>query len=325
MRVLVDVHLLAALAALAATATTLPIWRAWYRRVGLTDEPGERKIHDRPVPLAGGPAILTGLLLAFLVLFLASATGVWGANWTAAVRRGFGADDVQWLGLCLGALGMFALGWEDDRRELGAGTKFIGQCLVALLVAACGLRVTLFVPSTAFSYALTVLWILTVTNAFNLVDNMNGLCAGIGILASVAFGLNAARADQPFVAALAMVVAGALGGFLPFNFPRATVFLGDSGSHLVGFLLAGLAILPHFYSPLHPQPWAVLKPLLILAVPLADVTWVVLFRWRRGKPFYVGDTNHLSHQLVTRGLSRTGAVLLLWLVAAILGALSLLF
>jgi UDP-GlcNAc:undecaprenyl-phosphate/decaprenyl-phosphate GlcNAc-1-phosphate transferase len=127
------------------------------------------------------------------------------------------------------------------------------------------------------------------------------------------------------VAALAMVVAGALGGFLPFNFPRARVFLGDSGSHLVGCLLAGLAILPNFYSPQHPQPWAVLKPLLILAVPLTDLTWVVLFRWRRGKPFYVGDTNHLSHQLARRGLSRPGAVMLLWLIGGILGTLSLFF
>jgi len=325
MHVLLDIHVLAALAGLAATAATLPFWCAWCRRVGLTDDPGARKIHDRPVPLAGGPAIMVGLVLGLLILALASAAGILDTKWTAALRGGLGGDGARWVGLCLGALGMFALGWVDDRRELGAGTKFIGQCLVALLVAACGVRVTLFVPSTAFSYAVTILWILTITNAFNFVDNMNGLCAGLGILASVAFGLNAARADQPLVAALALVGAGALGGFLPFNFPRATVFLGDSGSHLVGYLVAVLAILPHFHSPRHPQPWAVLKPLLILAMPLLDLAWVVFFRWRRGKPFYVGDTNHFSHQLVRRGLSRTGAVLLLWLLAAILGALTLLF
>ena len=268
---------------------------------------------------------MTGLLLGFLVLSLASTAGVPGAPWPAALRPGSGGDGLRWIGLGLGALGMGALGWVDDRRELGPGTKFLGQCLVALLVAACGVRVTLFVPSTAFSFAATVLWIVTVTNAFNFVDNMNGLCAGLGLVASVALALNAARADQPVVAALALGMAGALGGFLPFNFPRATVFLGDSGSHLVGGLLAVLAMLPDFHSPQHPQPWAVLKPLLMLAVPLADLAWVVLFRWRQGRPVYVGDTNHVSHQLVRRGWSRPGAVLALWLAAALLGSLTLLF
>ena len=325
MNVLLNVHVQAALAGLVVTAATLPFWRTRCRHAGLVDDPGERKIHDRPVPLAGGPAILTGILLPLLVLTLAREADLLDAKWTGEMQRAFSREGTRWAGLLAGAAGMVALGWVDDRRELGAGAKFIGQLLAALLVAACGIRVTLFVPNVAFSYALTVLWILAVTNAFNFMDNMNGLCGGIGVIASVAFGFNAARADQPAVAALAMLVAGALCGFLPYNFPRATVFLGDSGSHLVGYLLAVLAILPQFHSPRHPQPWAVLKPLLILAVPLLDLVWVVFLRWRRGKPFYVGDTNHFSHQLVRRGWSRTGAVMLLWLVAALLGAFTLLF
>ena len=104
-------------------------------------------------------------------------------------------------------------------------------------------------------------------------------------------------------------------GFLPYNFPRARAFLGDAGSHLVGYLLAVLAILPHFYTVRHPRRWAVLFPLLILAVPLADLVWVVLLRWRIGQPFYQGDTNHLSHRLVRRGLTRSQAVLAIWLAA----------
>jgi UDP-GlcNAc:undecaprenyl-phosphate GlcNAc-1-phosphate transferase len=167
------------------------------------------------------------------------------------------------------------------------------------------------------------LWILTVTNAFNFLDNMNGLCAGVGAVGALCFAWKAAAAGQYLVALLAFLVVGALAGFLPYNFPRASVFLGDSGSHLVGYWLAVLAILPHFYSAENPHTLAVLNPLLILAVPLGDLAWVVGLRWRSGRPFYVGDTNHLSHRLVRRGLSPTRAVLVLWLLGLAAGALTM--
>ncbi len=156
-------------------------------------------------------------------------------------------------------------------------------------------------------------------------DNMNGLCSGLGAIGAFYFGLVAATAPVPqyLVALVAFLACGALLGFLPYNFPRAKSFLGDSGSHLVGYLLAVLAILPHFYTARNRHPLAVLSPLLILAVPLGDLAWVVILRWRMGKPFYVGDTNHLSHRLVKAGLDRTRAVLVIWLLAAILGALAL--
>jgi UDP-GlcNAc:undecaprenyl-phosphate GlcNAc-1-phosphate transferase len=167
------------------------------------------------------------------------------------------------------------------------------------------------------------LWILTVTNAFNFMDNMNGLCAGVGAIGAGAFALIAAIHGQYLVASLALLVTGALFGFLPYNFPKATAFLGDAGSHLVGFLLAVLAILPHFYSKKDPDAWAVLTPLVVLAVPLFDLVWVVGLRWRIGQPFYVGDTNHLSHRLVRRGFSRTNSVVLIWLLSAAAGLLAL--
>jgi len=136
--------------------------------------------------------------------------------------------------------------------------------------------------------------------------------------------VRAAAPGQYLVALIALLTFGALLGFLPYNFPRARAFLGDAGSHLVGYLLAVLAILPHFYTSRHPGPrWAVLIPLFVLAVPLLDLVWVVLLRWRLGKPFYQGDTNHLSHRLVRLGLSQTRAVLLIWLAAALCGLASL--
>ena len=120
---------------------------------------------------------------------------------------------------------------------------------------------------------------------------------------------------------IAIVTLGALLGFLPYNFPKGRAFLGDSGSHLVGYLLAVLGILPHFYTPENPRPLAVLMPLFILGLPLLDLVWVVILRWRLGQPFYRGDTNHLSHRLVRLGLTRTRAVLVIWLAAAGLGAI----
>jgi UDP-GlcNAc:undecaprenyl-phosphate GlcNAc-1-phosphate transferase len=138
------------------------------------------------------------------------------------------------------------------------------------------------------------------------------------------FAVVATTDGHYLVAAFAFLMCGALLGFLPYNFPNARAFLGDAGSHLVGFLLAVLAILPHFYSKQNPRPWAVITPMLVLAIPLADLAWVVTSRWRTGKPFYVGDTNHLSHRLVHAGLSRTRTVLLIWLAALLIGAIALL-
>jgi UDP-GlcNAc:undecaprenyl-phosphate GlcNAc-1-phosphate transferase len=215
---------------------------------------------------------------------------------------------------------MLVLGVVDDKQELRPRAKFIGQVLIAGLVAASGVQITLFIHSQLFHYVITILWIVTVINAFNFMDNMNGLCAGLGAIGAWHFASLAARDGQYLVALIAFLTCGALLGFLPYNFPKARVFLGDAGSHLVGYLLAVLAILPHFYTPRHPRRWAVLIPLFVLALPLGDLVWVVVLRWRAHQPFYVGDTNHLSHRLARLGLSRTRTVVVIWLVAGLIGA-----
>lgn len=318
-----NAYLAAFVSAFATTLVTLPLWRKWCLRAGLVDDPGHRKIHASPIPLAGGLAVLTGLLLPLLAAALVlqfNGAKITGAD---ALIYGMGRRVVQLASILGGAIGIVLLGWLDDKHELRPLLKFAGQLIIAALVAATGVRITLFVPSLLFSYAITILWLLTVINAFNFMDNMNGLCAGLGAIAAGLFGIVAATHGQYLVALIAFLTMGALLGFLPYNFPQASTFLGDAGSHLVGYLLAVLAILPHFYSELNPRPWAVITPLLVLAVPLADLAWVVILRWQKGQPFYVGDTNHLSHRLVRAGLSRTMAVALIWLAAAALGALAL--
>ena len=318
-----NIYLLTTLAAAMASFCSLPLWRRWCGRAGLVDDPGARKIHDRAVPLAGGFAVLTGLLVPLLLGAAALWLGWLDAESLEKLGHGFDKRALQVAVVLAGALGMAWLGWLDDKHELRPAPKFAGQLLMATLVAAAGVRITLFVPSVLFSYLVTVLWILTLTNALNFMDNMNGLCAGVGAIAAGFFAATAAGHGQYLVAAIACLTAGALLGFLPHNFPRASAFLGDAGSQLTGYLLAVLGILPHFYSAKHPNKLAVISPLLILAVPLFDLVWVVLLRLWRGQPFYVGDTNHLSHRLVRRGLSPVAAVVLLWLLALASGLVAL--
>ena len=325
MRFPFNIYFLSMLGAGILTALALPLWRTLCLRWGLMDDPGQRKVHTHPMPLAGGLAMWTALAVSFLGMVAFLKLG-WGDKETgqkifyALSRRGS-----QLAAIFSGATGMVILGVLDDKHELRPALKFAGQLIVAILAAAAGIRITLFVPNLAFSYGITILWILTVTNAFNFMDNMNGLSAGLGGIAGLLLGLASALHGQYLVASISFLTCGALLGFLPYNFPRATAFLGDSGSHLIGYLLAVLSILPHFYTRKNPQPMAVLSPLLILAIPLLDLLWVVILRWRLGEPFYLGDANHLSHRLVRRGLSPTSAVLLIWLLAAVVGAMAFLW
>jgi UDP-GlcNAc:undecaprenyl-phosphate GlcNAc-1-phosphate transferase len=322
-------YFLAAFAgAFLTTLLALPLWRKWCLRTKLLDDPRDGKNYDAPkihsgaVPLAGGFAVLTGILLPLVAGAGLIQFGIVKISLTNLIEHGLEKRGVELLAIGLGAIAITLLGWFDDKHELKPLPKFAGQFLIALLVAVACKRITLFVHSDIFSYAITVLWLLTVINAFNFMDNMNGLCAGLGAIGALLFAFIAATNGEYLVALMGFLMCGALVGFLPWNFPNARAFLGDAGSHLVGYLLAVMAILPHFYTKQNPHPLAVLSPLLVLAMPLIDLAQVVVWRTLHGKPFWIGDTNHLSHWLTRRGLSRTRAVLVLWLVAAIIGAIA---
>ena len=298
----------------------LPFWRKWCLRLDHVDEPGHRKIHATAVPLAGGLAVLTGILLPLALGAVLLELGAVKTSAAGLIVHGIDRRALELAVLAGGAIAITILGVLDDRHELKALPKFIGQILIAVAVAAACKRITLFIHSEIFSYTITVLWLLTVVNAFNFMDNMNGLCAGVGAIGALLFALIAAAAGEYLVAITGFLMCGALAGFLPWNFPNAKAFLGDAGSHLVGYLLAVMAILPHFYTRHNPHRLAVLSPLLVLFVPLADLAQVSLIRTLNKKPFWIGDTNHLSHRLVRAGLSRTQAVLLLWLAAVVIGS-----
>ena len=316
-------YFLALLGGAAVSAASLPLWRRWCLRIGLMDAPGHRKIHDTPVPLAGGLAVMTGLAFPILVAGVWAWLGPLPESIANAMSYGLAKRGWQLAAILGGAAAMLALGIVDDRRNLSPKWKFLGQVLIALAVAASGIRVTIFVENPVFSYAVTVFWILTVTNAVNFQDNMNGLCPGLGLLGSLFFAWHAGLEGQYLVATLAFLFAGALLGFLPFNFPKGGVFLGDGGSHIVGFLLAVLAILPDFYSAGSPHKWLVASPLLVLIVPLADLVSVILIRRRLGQAIWVGDNNHFSHRLVRAGHPKPRAVLFLLLISTLAGALTI--
>jgi len=317
-----DFFLAAFTGAFLTTLLALPLWRKWCLRVNLVDDPGQRKIHDAPVPLAGGFAVLTGILLPLVTGAIFLKLGIVKIPFASLIVHGINRRAIELAVIVFGAIAITVLGWLDDKHELKPLPKFTGQLLVAVAVALACKRITLFVPSLTFSYAITILWLLTVINAFNFMDNMNGLCAGLGAIGALLFAIIAASNGEYLVALIAFLMCGALIGFLPWNFPNARAFLGDAGSHLVGYLLAVMAILPHFYTKHHPRPLAVLSPLLVLAVPLADLAWVVILRTRARKTFWIGDTNHLSHRLVRAGVGQTHAVLVIGLHAVVIGVLA---
>jgi UDP-GlcNAc:undecaprenyl-phosphate GlcNAc-1-phosphate transferase len=301
------------------TLLSLPWWRKWCLRANLVDDPGERKIHEQSMPLAGGYAVLTGILLPLIIAAGFVGLGIVKVTYTNLIAHGFERRGIELVAISVGAIGITILGWLDDKHELKALPKFAGQFLIAVLVAVACKKITLFVPNVAFSYVITILWLLTIINAFNFMDNMNGLCAGVGAIGGFLFAIIAASEGEYLVALAGFLICGALLGFLPWNFPIARSFLGDAGSQLVGYLLGVMAILPHFYTKQNPHRLAVFSPLLVLAVPLVDLAQVTISRTLRGRPFWIGDTNHLSHQLVRAGLSRSKAVLVLWLGAAVIG------
>jgi UDP-GlcNAc:undecaprenyl-phosphate GlcNAc-1-phosphate transferase len=308
------------LGALLTSYLALPIWRWLCLRINLVDDPGHRKIHDTPIPLAGGFAVLSGILLPLATGAILLKLGIVKIPSAGLILHGIDRRAIELVVLASGAIAITIIGVLDDRHELKALPKFIGQIVVAVAVATASKRITLFVHSEIFSYAVTVLWLLAVINAFNFMDNMNGLCAGVGAIGALLFALIAAANGEYLVAITGFLMCGALAGFLPWNFPNARAFLGDAGSHLVGYLLAVMAILPHFYTKQNPRPLAVLAPLFVLAAPLIDLAQVTIFRTLNKKPFWIGDTNHLSHRLVRAGLSRITAVLVLWLAAVLIGA-----
>ena len=266
------------------------------RSSGALDIPSGYKAHATPTPLLGGLSVAAGFAVAASLF----APRVLSANAAGLY------DDV------VGLRPARKLGWQIGATILAGG-----------LLAVLGVRLDLFLewPSLPQSM-LTLVWIVGVTNALNLLDNMNGLCAGIGAIAAAALAVLNHGFGDTTVAVLAAALSGACVGYLPFNYPRAQSFLGDTGSMLIGFSLAALSVMGVYTNGARIPELAVLAPLVVLTLPIVDVVIVVLLRLRVGHRPWLGDRRHVSHRLVRRRFGPPRAVALVWAMAALCGAVA---
>lgn len=294
-------YLLIAASALVLAISGTPVMRLVALRFGVVDQPAARKIHANPVPLLGGAAIY----IAFIIVLF-----------TLGDRRYIH----EVVGIFIGATLVSLMGVVDDRWGLGSYFKLGGQLLAASILVYSGVQISIF--GNWIDLVVTLAWVVGITNALNLLDNMDGLSGGIAMIAAVFFTLLAALSNQYLVGALAAALAGACAGFLVYNWNPAHIFMGDTGSLFLGFLLAAVGIKLRFPSNSDTITWLI--PLLVLALPVFDTTLVFISRLRRGKnPLTTPGKDHISHRLAFLTGSRREAVLLCYLIAGAMGVASL--
>lgn len=292
---------------LALCALLTPVVKRLAGRYGWLAYPTQDRWHRKPTALMGGIAIYTAVSLPMLIKLDVFDFGTLSFfPETPAFEPPFAF--VAWLGMSL----LFALGLVDDVVRLKPQTKLLGQILVASFVAFLGFRLKWFVSLT-LDTMVTLFWVVGITNAFNLLDNMDGLCAGIGAIAAAVLALLLAPI-HPTASAAAWMLSGALVGFLIYNFNPASIFMGDCGSLTIGFLIALLSLVYAETTPLSTLS-RVSIPILVALVPIVDTSLVTLIRILSGRKASMGGKDHTSHRLVLVGLSERNAVLVLYGIA----------
>jgi len=292
-----------------------PLARRLAGRVGAIDVPDARRIHATPTPRFGGLAIAAGVLLV---------------AWVARVLPGPAAqlDSHPLLGLTFAAIPVLALGIRDDLGSVSPWVKLVLQACAALTLCAFGYGIPVltnpFGPAIAtgpFNGPVTVLWVLVVTNSINLIDGLDGLAAGVVAISCGALWLVARLHSDFYVMFFAALLIGACGGFLRWNFPPASVFMGDTGSQFLGLTLAALSLLENRKGT---AAVTLLLPLVALALPLADSTFAFARRLVRRQHVFRGDTQHVHHQLLRVGLSPRASLFALWGLCAFFGLVAVL-
>ena len=321
------------LMALVLSLGLTPFFRALAVKTSFYDIPeGEaHKLHKSPTPLLGGAAIFCSWFLTVGLAFAAFTripSSAWGENMRNILSGiGFAGKDLIIILLC--ALGAMLLGLRDDRKPMKAYTKFLGQILIAAVTAfACSPQISLFINAPWVGRLILMGWILFIFNAINFLDNMDGLAAGTAGIAMIFFTAAAGWNGQYFVAALGASLAGVTLGFWFYNHSPASIFMGDSGSHFLGYMLAVLsAKVTYFDFASSGSRLNILIPIFILAVPIFDTLAVMVIRLKNHKPLYIGDHNHISHRFLHMGMTRKQAVLCVHLLEIIagLGAMPLLW
>lgn len=264
-------------------------------RRGFVDKPASTKAHQHPTPLLGGLAI-------YIAFFL----GV-------AFMSGF--NNELWA-IFIGGTLLLVVGLIDDRMKIMPNIKLFGQFVAALTVAKMGIRVG-FIQNYYLSMIFSCVWIIGITNAINLLDNLNGLSAGITVIAAFFFGVLAWERQDYTIAVLSAALCGSSLGFLKHNFPKARIFMGDAGSLFIGFVLAAIAIQGNWSAPTHLTSLAI--PIFILGYPIFDTTLVTISRLRQKRSILQGGKDHSSHRLALLGLKKRRAVLVIFSINFCLG------
>jgi len=292
--------------AFAVSLASTPFVKMLAYKIGAVDVPSdERRAHDHPIPRLGGLAIFYGFLISILC---------------------FSMVERELKGILIGALIIVALGIVDDVKQLGSKIKFLTQIVVAVIVVMHGVAIRYvsvpsfvveggILPLGSFSVPITILWIVGVTNAVNLIDGLDGLAVGVSSIATFSLFFIAILAGEMDVAILAAALAGSCLGFLPYNFNPAKIFMGDTGSTFLGYTLSIICIQGLF------KGYVVISfiiPFLILGLPLFDTAFAIIRRVWNKKPIMSADRGHLHHRLMDMGFSQKQTVAILYVIASIL-------
>lgn len=294
-----------------------PIINRLGKRVGLVDKPNHRKVHKRPMVRLGGVAMFIGVVVALLI--------VWSAGGFGVLKPG--KESEVW-GVAIGGIAFFLIGLADDLFNLSPKTRLLLQFVVAGLAWQSGVQIDFLTNPIAglvslpewASLPITVIWLVGMANAINWIDGLDGLAAGVSGIAAFVMFWTCLFMGQPQAALFAAALAGATFGFLRYNFNPAQIFMGDGGAYFIGFTLAGVGIIGLVKSV---TTVAVLLPYVILAVPILDMSAVIVDRLRRGKSPFVADKRHLHHRLLKAGLSQRLAVIFIYSLTLWAGSLAM--
>ncbi|MCK4982404.1 MAG: undecaprenyl/decaprenyl-phosphate alpha-N-acetylglucosaminyl 1-phosphate transferase, partial [Victivallaceae bacterium] len=307
------------------TLCLTPVFQKIAELTGFMDKPQDKghKGHRQAIPLLGGAAMFCSWILVIALSWLALKTMSTDGMFSnlAGNIGGVKFVSIRLLIICSGAFGAMLLGLLDDRFGMSALMKFGGQFVIAAVVVIWGgVQISAFFTNPIIISVISIAWFMLLMNAINFFDNMDGLAVGTVTIAMALFAIVASINGQFFVATLGALTCGVGVGFWFFNHSPATIFMGDSGSHLLGYLTAVISSSVTFYSTAKSNSLlSILVPLFILAVPLFDTLAVVVIRLRAGNPIYIGDHNHISHRFVKMGMSRKHAVFMVHLLALLLG------
>jgi UDP-GlcNAc:undecaprenyl-phosphate/decaprenyl-phosphate GlcNAc-1-phosphate transferase len=309
-------HLIAFLVAAVVVLWTTPDVRNIGIKSGRVDQPGGRKVHQRPMVRLGGVSIFAGTIISLLIVWWLGGFGILPSE-----------KEWQIWGVTLGGVGFFMIGLADDLLNLSPLTRLVMQVIVAAGAWKAGVSIDFVsIPTVGIvhlewlSLPITVIWLVGMVNAINWIDGLDGLAAGVSGIAAVVMLVVALFMRQPAAALIAAALAGASLGFLRYNFNPAQIFMGDGGAYFMGFTLASVGVIGLVKIPAFT---AVLLPYLILAVPIVDMSAVILVRLRHGKSPFSADKRHLHHRLLQAGLSHRLTVLFIYSLTLWVGSLAL--